>query len=432
MQTLDFTQSDFQQRLRALADRPAVPPEIEEPVAEIIEAVSRFGDEAVIRYAEKFDRVKLTPESFQVDPADILKSSTELSPELHQAVDTAHSQILTFAELKIPRSWRHQPRPGVTVGESFHPLSRVAAYVPGGTAPLVSTVLHTVTLAVAAGVPEIVVTTPPGRDGKVDSALLYAAAEAGATGVYRLGGVYAIAALALGTESVEKVEKIVGPGNAYVTAAKKQLYGRVSLDMVAGPSEIMIIADHSADPRLCAADMLSQIEHGSGHEQAVLVSTSDDLIKTVGEQLLSQSRTLPRNEYIRNCLDSGVIFIHVADLKQALEAVNSYAPEHLELLCEDASEIASQVEAAGAVFIGPWTPEPVGDFVAGPSHVLPTGGAARYFSGLSVEQFFRRISIAEYDRKALERELPAIIHLAEAEGLSAHRNSAAIRFDIED
>ncbi len=427
MREISYTDSDYSARLAALIERPAILPEIEAAAAEIIGQVARDGDRALVRYAEKFDGVRLSPGQFRVGEDEWARAESAVSEPLRRAVDLAHAQLADFAGMRIPQSWRAEPRPGVTVGERFLPLSRLGAYVPGGTAPLVSTVLHTVTLAAVAGVEEIVVVTPPKQGGRVDSAILYAARRAGATEVLRLGGVYAVAALALGTETVGKVEKIVGPGNAYVTAAKKLLYGRVALDMVAGPSEIMVVADRTADPRFVAADMLSQIEHGSGHEQAVLATDSGALIAAVREQLTARCERLPRARYIRECMARGVFLIRVRDLAEATDLAGRYAPEHLELICEDAESVAERVSAAGAIFIGPWTPEPVGDFVAGPSHVLPTGGAARYFSGLTVEQCFRRMSVVKYEEAALRRELPAIMALAEAEGLGAHRESAAIR-----
>ena len=315
------------------------------------------------------------------------------------------------------------------LGVRFAPMDRVGVYVPGGTAPLISTVLHTVTLAAVAGVEEIVVVTPPREDGSVHPAILYAARTAGATEVYRLGGVYAIGALAFGTETVRKVELIAGPGNAYVTAAKRQVYGFVAVDLVAGPSEIMVIADDKADPAHVAADMLSQAEHGSGWEQAVLVTTEGDLIESVRAELERQREFLSRRECVDRVLADGVFLIQVESLDDAAALASRYAPEHLEIITRRAGTLAKKVTAAGAVFLGPWTPEPVGDFVAGPSHVLPTGGAGRYFSGLTVDKFFRRMSVVNYQKQALREEADAIAAFAEAEGLDAHGRSARIRLE---
>jgi histidinol dehydrogenase len=315
----------------------------------------------------------------------------------------------------------------VIAGERFEPLDRVGVYIPSGTAPLVSSVVHTAGIASAAGVAEIVAVTPPGKNGKIHPALLYALDKSGVTEIYRLGGVYGIAALAYGTKTIKKVEKIVGPGNAYVTAAKKLVYGEVAIDMVAGPSEIMIIADGEADPDFIAADMLSQAEHGSGLEQAILVTTCAKLVKQVSASLKEQSKELRRSETVEKVLKNGVFLIQVKSLEEAADVASKYAPEHLEIMCAQAGNIAKKVKAAGAIFIGKWTPEPVGDFTAGPSHVLPSAGTARFFSGLTVETFFRRMSIMNYQKPALEKELPYIAKFAEMEGLDAHGNSALIR-----
>jgi histidinol dehydrogenase len=282
-------------------------------------------------------------------------------------------------------------------------------------------------MAEVAGVEEIVLVTPPDRQGQVNPAILYAARIAGVTEVYRLGGVYAIGALAFGTDTVRKVEKIVGPGNAYVTSAKRQVYGYVALDLVAGPSEILVIADETADPAHIAADMLSQAEHGSGHEQAVLMTDTPGLTEAVRAQLIEQSRSLSRAECVQKVLDNGVFLIEVDDLDQAAELASRYAPEHLEIMVRGPGRLAKKITAAGAVFLGRYTPEPVGDFVAGPSHVLPTGGAARFFSGLTIDQFYRRMSVVNYQKRAFLDEIPLIEAFAEAEGLDAHGRSAAIR-----
>jgi histidinol dehydrogenase len=309
-------------------------------------------------------------------------------------------------------------------------MERIACYVPGGTAPLISTVVHTVTLAATAGVREIAVITPAGQGGRINPALLYACQVAGATEVYRLGGVYCVAAMAYGTRTIRKVEKIVGPGNAYVTAAKRQLYGEVALDLVAGPSEVMIVADATADPRFVAADMLAQAEHGSGHEQAVLVTTDPSLLEKVEAELNRQSASLSRLACVSKVLSRGVFLIETTDLDAAAALVNRYAPEHLELLVAEPNALAAKIKAAGAIFMGAWTPEPVGDFVAGPSHVLPTGGAARYFTGLTVEMFLRRSSLVHYEKDATMAELPYIEKFAANEGLDAHGHSATIRAEV--
>ena len=432
METLRHTNARFQPSLRKLIRRSAFDPDIERSVAAILKEVREGGDEALAACALKYDRVELEPEQFAVTPNEVAAAEKLVPPKVRKAIRTAHRQIRDFASKQRPRSWFYAPRPGVMLGEQFAPIGRVACYVPGGTAPLVSTVLHTVTLAATAGVPEIVVTTPARPDRTVHPAVLYAAACAGATEIYRLGGVYAIAAFAYGTDSIRQVEKIVGPGNAYVTAAKRQVYGHVSIDLVAGPSEVMIIADDTAKPEFIAADMLSQIEHGSGREQAVLVTPDDGLLKAVREELERQAARRDRSACIRRCLEHGTFLVLVADLDMAVELANNYAPEHLEIMTVDPTAVARQITAAGAIFLGPWTPEPVGDFVAGPSHVLPTGGSARLFSGLTVEHFFRRMSMISYQHSALRREMAMIETFAEIEGLDAHRASVTVREGVDE
>lgn len=427
MQIIQYSDGNCDECLRQLFERGALEPGLERQVASILQRVRSGGDAAVTECAREFDGVALTPADFAV-PAAMLETATgAVASRTRRAIRSACRQVKDFAAQRIPDPWSYSPRKGVILGERFAPLTRVGIYVPGGTAPLVSTVLHTVTLAAAAGVAEIVVTTPPGPDGCVHPALLYAAQYAGATEILRLGGVYAVAALAFGTETVPRVEKIVGPGNAYVTAAKRQVYGEVAIDLVAGPSELMIIADDTADARFVAADMLSQAEHGSGREQVVLVTTDMELLTAVRLELDRQRLTLSRAECIAAVLRNGAVLILVEDLEQAADIASRYAPEHLEIMTRRPGNLAKKVTAAGAIFLGHWTPEPVGDFVAGPSHVLPTGGAARMFSGLSVEHFFRRMSVVNYQKSALLKELDAVTRLAAAEGLDAHGRSAEIR-----
>lgn len=427
MRKINFKEKDFEKFLDSICSRRPYPPEIEKPVRSIIDDVRKKGDMALCFYAEKFDNAELSPDSLRLSAGEIRSAAGRVDASAKKAVGEAIRNITAFAKKRIPSAWKFSPRPGVSLGEKFEPLDRVGVYVPGGTAPLVSTAVHTVAIAKAAGVKEIVAVTPPGKDGEIFPSLIYALDKAGATEIYRIGGVYGIAALAYGTESVRKVEKIVGPGNAYVTAAKKIVYGDVAIDMVAGPSEIMIIADSKSNPDFIAADLLSQAEHGSGHEQAVLLSTDKPLIEKVEASLKSQSAKLSRSETLAKVLAKGVFLVEVKDALQAGEIASRYAPEHLEIMCRNPDSLAEKITAAGAIFIGEWTPEPVGDFTAGPSHVLPTGGTARFFSGLTVEHFFRRMSVVKYGRDALEKELPAIAKFAEMEGLDAHGNSAKIR-----
>lgn len=428
MKKILMSDADYASAVAAVLNRTPFNSETDAAVASIIDAVRQRGDAALCEFAEKFDGFKMTPDMFAVSDAEISEAVADLSEEIRTAVDIAVAQVQDFSRQNLPRPWSYSPRPGVTLGEQYHPLDRVGCYVPGGTAPLISTVVHTVAIASAAGVKEIVVCTPPGKDGgKVNPALLYACKKAGATEIYRLGGVYAIAAMAFGTESIRKVEKIMGPGNAYVAAAKRQVYGQVALDLVAGPSEIMIVADESANPAFVAADILSQAEHGSGREQAVLAATSAKMIDDVIAQVKEQAARLPRQECVTKVLENGVFLIEVPDLDKAAEIAGEYAPEHLELMVENPEALAPKVKAAGAIFMGHWTPEPVGDFVAGPSHVLPTGGTGKFFSGLTVDMFFRRSSTVKYDCQALQKEIPYVECFARCEGLAAHGNSGSIR-----
>lgn len=428
MKIISYKNKNFESQLEKLYTRQAVPANIEAQVAKILADVKANGNAAIKKYAQKFDNCKFTmPMEFAVSGLEMVETENQVSERCKKAIRSALDNIAVFAKQRIPQPWTCSPRPGVITGERFEPLERVGVYIPGGTAPLVSTVIHTAGIARAAGVKEIVAVTPPGKDGKVHPAVLYALKEAGASEVYKLGGVYGIGAIAYGTKTIRKVDKIVGPGNAYVAAAKKIVFGEVSIDMVAGPSEIMIIADSKADPAFIAADMLSQAEHGSGLEQAVLVTDSIDLIEAVSTEIDEQSGTLSRNATVRKVLNDGVFFIHVDSMDDAPEIASRYAPEHLEIICEHPGNTAKKVRSAGAIFIGQWTPEPVGDFVAGPSHVLPTGGCAKYFNGLTVESFFRRMSIINYQRAALQNELDDILCFAEMEGLDAHGRSASIR-----
>ncbi len=424
---LDCNDSGFEPAFEALCRRPSYPAEIESPVRDIIERVRAEGDAALVEFAERFDHAKLTPEQFRVTEQEIDAAEKQLEPAAKKAILTALKHVQGFSRKSRPRDWKYSPRSGVVLGEQFVPMERVGVYIPGGTAPLVSTVIHTAGIAGAAGVREIVAVTPPGADGKVHPAVLFAMRAAGVTEIYRLGGVYGIAALAYGTPSIRRVEKIVGPGNAYVTAAKKLVYGQVAIDMVAGPSEIMVIADGSADAEAVAADLLSQAEHGSGLEQSVVVATDAALLREVEQAVLRQKASLPRQATVDRVLDSGTFFIRVKSLEQAVELAGRYAPEHLELCCRRARKLAKGVKAAGAIFIGCHTPEPIGDFCAGPSHVLPTAGSGRYFSGLAIGGFYRRMSLVEYSKRAIEREAPIAAKFAEMEGLDAHGRSAMIR-----
>ena len=427
MQFLYRDDKDFQARLGQMLSREPFSPEIEAAAATIIDEVRRRGDEALCDFAEKFDHARLTPSQFRLGDEEVDEACKSVSPEDREAIDMAVAHIQEFYSHTLPKDWSYSPRPGVVLGEQFHPLDIVGCYIPGGTAPLVSTVCHTVAIARTAGVKDIVVCTPPGGAKGIHPALLYACRAAGATAIYRLGGVYAIAAMAIGTATIPKVEKICGPGNAYVAAAKRRLYGEVALDLVAGPSEVLVIADDTANPVYLAADILSQAEHGSGREQAVLVSTDRRILDEAAREIVRQAALLKRQECVQKVLENGLFLVEAAGLEDAARIASLYAPEHLELQVADPKALAPKITAAGAIFMGEYTPEPVGDYIAGPSHVLPTGGTARFFNGLTGDAFFRRTSLLSYDREALLREQPALARLTAAEGLDAHGRSAAIR-----
>jgi len=429
MLRLSSSDKDFEKKLSRLLDRGPYTPEIEAQAKKIIDAVAKKGDSAVARFAKKFDGALLTPKKFRVSAREIAAAKKTVSPARKKAINTAIRNVALFAAKGMPKSWTFSPRPGVTLGERFTPIERVAVYIPGGAAPLVSTVAHSAAVAKAAGVPEIVAATPPGPKGRVLPEILYALDRCGVKEIYRLGGVYAVAALALGTETIRKVDKIVGPGNAYVSAAKKIVSGDlVGIDMVAGPSEVMVIADSTANPEFVAADLMSQIEHGSGRERAVLLSTSSKLAAKVAKALRGRAAaSAGMSPAVAKALEEGVCLVRVPSVAKAVDIANKYAPEHLEIMCAKAKSVSKKVTAAGAVFVGSWTPEPIGDFVAGPSHVLPTGGTARFAGGLTASDFMRRTSVLEYSRKALKREAGDALALAEMEGLSAHGDSVDAR-----
>ena len=427
MKVLYRSEPDFDLRLGEMLRREAFNREIDAAAQAIIDDVKARGDDALVDCARKFDHVELTPDTFRVTDTEIDAAIATLPPATTAAVDLAVANIQDFYRQRLPQDWSYSPRPGVTLGEQFHPLDIVGCYVPGGTAPLVSTVCHTVAIAATVGVREIIVCTPPHADGSVHPALLYACRKAGATAVYRLGGVYAVAAMAYGTATIPRVEKICGPGNAYVAAAKRAIYGAAALDLVAGPSEILILADETANPAYVAADVLSQAEHGSGREQAVLVTTSRTLLDAVAAEIPRQAARLTRQACVTKVLENGVFLVEAKDLDDAARIASSYAPEHLELQVAAPQALAPKITAAGAIFLGPYTPEPVGDYVAGPSHVLPTGRTAKFFNGLTADAFIRRTSLVHYEREALLAEQPALAVLTACEGLDAHGNSAAIR-----
>lgn len=415
----------------AFLNRPAIDPGAEAVARDILAEIRAEGDAAVLRHARKFDTPKLTRARMRVSEVEIDAARKAVDADFKRRAREADRRIFEFARAGKRADWEMESPRGGRLGEQYVPLDRVGVYIPGGTAPLASTSLMTAGIARAAGVREIVACTPAGKDGTVNPYVLYALDLAGVTEIHRLGGVQAIGALAYGTKTVGKVQKIVGPGNAYVTAAKKLVYGEVSLDSVAGPSEIAIFADDSAKPAHVAADLLSQAEHGTGLEKALLVTPSEELIQAVEPLLAAQARELSRFERLSPILKQGVLAVKVPDLEQGMELINRFAAEHLELLVRNPRRWSKKVRAAGAIFLGHWTPESAGDFAAGPSHVLPTGGAAAMFSGLTVDDFMRRSSVIQFTRRDLEEVLPVIEAFGRVEGLDGHVRSATIRFESE-
>ena len=412
--------------------RSAFPEEAEKAAAEVLAAIRAEGDVAVARYVAKFEGAKLSPKRFRVTDAELSAAEAQVPSALKRAVKDAHARVMRFSKASLRSPWTMKTPKGGTAGEFYSPMDRVGVYVPGGTAPLASTSVMTVTLAKAAGVKEIVACTPAGPTGTPNPVLLYALKLAGATEVYRVGGIQAIGLMAFGTKTVRKVQKIVGPGNAYVTAAKRQVYGYVGSDQVAGPSEIAVLADGTVPAAWVAADLLSQAEHGSGWEKSLLVTQSKDFAEEVKRALFEQTATLSRKALIQRVIDrDGILFAVTPTVEEGLELVNRFAPEHFEIMCRDAMKLMKGVRSAGAVFAGAWTPESAGDFVAGPSHVLPTGGAANMFNGLTPDDFRRRHSFVAFTRGDLAETAPTIAAFAQVEGLDAHGRAASIRFDAK-
>ncbi len=419
----------YSPELRRVLERPPVSPTAERTARRIIAEIEKRGDAALVDLELRLDGCRLTPGRLKVDRETMASAARHLPASFRRMAREAHRRILAFARQELNRDWQKRTRHGGRVGERFVPYDRVGVYVPGGASPLASTALMTVTFAKAAGVPEIVACSPPCHSGDIHPAVLYCLRLGGATEVYRLGGVQAIAAMALGTRTVRPVRKIVGPGGPYVTAAKKLLYGRVALDMIAGPSEIAVLADSSAVAPFVAADLLSQAEHGTGEEKALLITDSPELARAVQRELQRQVRELPRPQPAMHVLQHGAALVVVPDLQLGVELCNRFAPEHLEVMVRRPQSILRRIRAAGAVFIGRWTPEPVGDYAAGPSHVLPTGGTATMFSGLTARDFQRRMSVIRYTRRDLEKADAVVQAFAEMEGLEGHGRASAMRLD---
>lgn len=431
MQIIKLTNETKKNILEQLLKRsPSSYPEFEQRVNDIIENVKQNKDRAVFGYTKQFDGFDVTSENVRVTKEEIEEAYTLVDAKLLDVIKKSLVNIRSYHEKQKKYSWFDSTENGTMLGQKVTPLAAVGVYVPGGKAVYPSSVLMNVVPAKVAGVSRIVMTTPPGKDGKIPVSTLVAAHEAGVDEIYKVGGAQAIAALAFGTESIPKVDKITGPGNIYVALAKKAVYGHVSIDSVAGPSEILVLADETANPRYVAADLLSQAEHDE-MASAILVTTSETLAKNVAAEIEGFLKTLSRAEIIQKSLDQYGFILLADNLEDAIDAVNEIASEHLEIVTKDAFQVMTKIRNAGAIFIGEYSSEPLGDYFAGPNHVLPTNGTAKFFSALSVDDFIKKSSIVYYSREALEPIHKDIIAFAEAERLTAHANSIKVRFENE-
>lgn len=397
-------------------------------VLDILAQVKQNGDQAVLDYTARFDGIML--DSMRVSEAEFAEAQQNISPEVREAIEAAAVNIRDYHSRQMRQSWMTTKESGTMLGQLIRPLQRVGLYVPGGTAAYPSSVLMNAIPAQVAGVEEIEIVTPPGKDGKINPGVLVAAQTLGVTEIYKVGGAQAIAALTYGTETIKSVDKIVGPGNIYVALAKREVFGLVDIDMVAGPSEIVVLADNTANPGYVAADLLSQAEHDA-MASSVLVTPSRTLAKAVQQEVEKQLAVLPRREIAEKSIrDHGAICI-VDSLEQGIDVVNRLAPEHLEVIVKDAMEYVGKLKNAGAIFLGAYSSEPVGDYFAGPNHVLPTNGTARFSSPLNVDDFLKKTSLISYSRQDLLANGQKIVALARQEGLEAHARAIQIRLDNE-
>ena len=399
-------------------------------VDEIIANVKANGDQAVFDYTKRFDGAEITKENILVTEEEIKEAYEQVDDQLIEVIRKAIKNIREFHEKQVQNSWFETREDGVMLGQKVMPMESCGVYVPGGKAVYPSSVLMNIVPAHVAGVKNIIMTTPPGKDGKVTANTLVAAKEAGAGAIYKVGGAQAIAALAFGTESIPKVDKIVGPGNIFVALAKKSVYGNVSIDSIAGPSEILVLADETANPRYVAADLLSQAEHDE-MASAILVTTSEELAQKVSEEVDGFLNQLSRKEIMEKSLKSFGYILIAKDIKEAIHVANSIASEHLEIMTANPFDVMTRIKNAGAIFIGAYSCEPLGDYFAGPNHVLPTNGTAKFFSPLSVDDFIKKSSVVYYSREALEPVHKDIEFFAKQEELTAHANSMRVRFEEE-
>lgn len=400
----------------------------ENTVNEIIDSVRKNGDRAIFDYTLKFDKYALSEDNIKVTREEIEEAYTILDAGLVEVIRKSAENIRAFHAKQLRNSWFDAKEDGTILGMKITPIARAGVYVPGGKAAYPSSVLMNVIPAKVAGVSEIIMTTPPGADGKVNPGTLVAADIAGVDTIYKVGGAQAIAAMAFGTASIPKVDKITGPGNIFVALAKKAVYGYVSIDSIAGPSEILVLADETANPRYVAADLLSQAEHDE-LASAILITTSKELAEAVSEQVDLFTAELSRKEIITKSLENYGYILLAENMSDAIEAVNEIASEHLEILTSNPFEVMTRIKNAGAIFMGQYASEPLGDYFAGPNHILPTNGTAKFFSPVNVDDFIKKTSIISYSREALEKVHKDIETFAESEGLTAHANSVKVRFE---
>ena len=432
MRTVRLTKESTKDILENLLKRsPNNYGKFEAAVADILANVKEKGDEALFSYTKEFDKVEVTPETIRVTEAEIEEAYKAVDASLLEVIRKALVNIRSYHEKQRQNSWFTSTENGTMLGQKVTPLNRVGVYVPGGKAVYPSSVLMNIVPAKVAGVSHIVMTTPPGKDGKVNPSTLVAAKEAGADEIYKVGGAQAIGALAYGTASIPKVDKIVGPGNIFVALAKKAVYGHVSIDSIAGPSEILVLADETANAHYVAADLLSQAEHDE-MASAILITTSTELAQNVEKEIEGYLKVLSRKEIIEKSLENFGYILIAEDMDEAIEAANEIASEHMEIVTKNAFEVMMKVRNAGAIFIGKYSSEPLGDYFAGPNHVLPTNGTAKFFSALSVDDFIKKSSIVYYSKSALQEIHKDIIQFASSEQLTAHANSIAVRFEEED
>mgnify|MGYP000681837277 FL=1 len=432
MRTVRLTKESTKDILENLLKRsPNNYGKFEAAVADILANVKEKGDEALFSYTKEFDKVEVTPETIRVTEAEIEEAYKAVDASLLEVIRKALVNIRSYHEKQRQNSWFTSTENGTMLGQKVTPLNRVGVYVPGGKAVYPSSVLMNIVPAKVAGVPHIVMTTPPGKDGKVNPSTLVAAKEAGADEIYKVGGAQAIGALAYGTASIPKVDKIVGPGNIFVALAKKAVYGHVSIDSIAGPSEILVLADETANAHYVAADLLSQAEHDE-MASAILITTSTELAQNVEKEIEGYLKVLSRKEIIEKSLENFGYILIAEDMDEAIEAANEIASEHMEIVTKNAFEVMMKVRNAGAIFIGEYSSEPLGDYFAGPNHVLPTNGTAKFFSALSVDDFIKKSSIVYYSKSALQEIHKDIIQFASSEQLTAHANSIAVRFEEEN